>query len=218
MAIGHAFQQFLEVGERLDVVELSDCQKRSDDGPAGGAAVGSGEQVVLAAQRDGANVAFDGVVVEFNTPVIEEATESAPTGQHVPDRIGKASARRDVGELRLEPDFHRIDQRQKLCLPHVLPCSGRMAPDSGLNRIELSDAPQRFCRNGRIGRLMQRTRELISFDISIPLTCKCAGENRSDRCQPNKCLRNGRLTPRRRVDKIPCCWRRSPCSSKFVPC
>jgi hypothetical protein len=34
-----------------DVVELGGCQKRSDNGPAGRTAVGSGEQVVLAAQR-----------------------------------------------------------------------------------------------------------------------------------------------------------------------
>jgi hypothetical protein len=72
IAFGQAFQQVLEVGERLDVVELGGCQKRSDNGPAGRTAVGSGERVVLGAQRDGANGAFDGVVVEFNTPVIEE--------------------------------------------------------------------------------------------------------------------------------------------------
>lgn len=92
MAVGHAFQQVLEFGERLDVVELSCCQKRSDNRPTGGTAVGSGEQVVLATRRDGANGAFDGIVVEFNAPVIKEEAESTPTLQRIVNGIGKATA------------------------------------------------------------------------------------------------------------------------------
>jgi hypothetical protein len=48
MAIGHAFQHVLKVGERLDVIELCSGQQRSDDCPAGRAAVGSSEQMVFA--------------------------------------------------------------------------------------------------------------------------------------------------------------------------
>jgi len=50
MTVGHAFQHVLEVGERLDIIKLCSGQQRSDDCPAGRAAVGSGEQVVLAAE------------------------------------------------------------------------------------------------------------------------------------------------------------------------
>jgi len=62
-------------------------------------------------------------------------------------RVGKAAARRDVGGL--EPDLHRVDQRQRLCLSHVLPGGGRLAADGGLDRIDLGDAPQRFSRDRR---------------------------------------------------------------------
>jgi hypothetical protein len=85
MAIGHTFQDVLEVGQRLYVVELCGGQQRGDDRPAYRAAVGSGEQVVLAAKRDRADGALDRVGVEFDTPVIEEAAKSVPTRQRIAD-------------------------------------------------------------------------------------------------------------------------------------
>jgi hypothetical protein len=39
-------------------------------------------------------------------------------------------------------------------LPRALPIVGRLTTDGGLDGIELSDALQRFRRDGRIGRLM----------------------------------------------------------------
>jgi hypothetical protein len=72
MAVRHAFQNVLEVGERLHVVELSGGQQRGDDRPARRTAVGSGEQMVLAAEGDGPDGTFDRVVVEFEASVIEE--------------------------------------------------------------------------------------------------------------------------------------------------
>jgi len=49
-----------------------------DRRPAVGAAVGSGEQVVLAAERDGTDRVLDGVGVEFDAAIIEEAAEDDP--------------------------------------------------------------------------------------------------------------------------------------------
>jgi hypothetical protein len=51
MAVGHALQHVLEVGEWLDVVELGGGDERADGGPADSATIGSGEQVVLASER-----------------------------------------------------------------------------------------------------------------------------------------------------------------------
>jgi hypothetical protein len=81
MAVGHAFQHVLEVEERLHVIELCGGQQRGDGRPARRAAVGSGEQVVLPAEGDGADGAFDRVGIEFDAPVIEESAKGAPTGQ-----------------------------------------------------------------------------------------------------------------------------------------
>ena len=131
MSAGHAFQRILEVGEGLDVVELRGADEGEDRCPACGAAIGSGEQVVLAAERDGANGTLDGVGVEFNAPVIEEAAKATPTVQCIADRIGKAATGRNVSELRLEPSLHRRDQRKRLCLSRALSSGGRLSPDIG---------------------------------------------------------------------------------------
>ena len=99
MAVGHALEHVLEIGEGLDVVELGGGEEGGDGRPAVGAAIGSGEQVVLAAERDGADGALDGVVVEFDAAVIEEAAEGVPAGQRIADSVGEAAARRDAVEL-----------------------------------------------------------------------------------------------------------------------
>jgi hypothetical protein len=59
------------------------------------------EEVVLAAERDGADGAFDGVGVEFDAAVIKEAARAAPAGRGIADGIGQAAARWDVGKLGL---------------------------------------------------------------------------------------------------------------------
>jgi hypothetical protein len=65
MSAGHAFQRVLEIGEGLDLVELGGSDERADGCPSGAAAVGSGKQVVLAAERDRTDDALDGIGVEF---------------------------------------------------------------------------------------------------------------------------------------------------------
>ena len=79
MFVGHALQDVLEPSEGLDVVELCGGDEGTYGCPSDTTAVRAREQMVLATQRDGANGAFDGVVVEFNTPVIKEEADGAPT-------------------------------------------------------------------------------------------------------------------------------------------
>ena len=50
--------------------------------------------------------------------------------------------------------LHRLDQWQRLNLPHAHTCVRCLAPDGRFDRVELSNAPQRFSRDGRGGRLM----------------------------------------------------------------
>ena len=77
MAVGHALEDVFEIGERLDVIELCGGDERADGGPADAAAVRAGEQMVLAAERDGPDGAFDRVVVEIDAAVVEEAAEGS---------------------------------------------------------------------------------------------------------------------------------------------
>ena len=83
MAVGQAFQHVLEVGERLDAIEFCSGQQRRDGRPARCTAVGTGEEMVLAAKRDRADRSFDRVVVELDASVIEEAAKGAPTGESI---------------------------------------------------------------------------------------------------------------------------------------
>ena len=85
VASGHAFEDVLEIGEGLHIVELGSDDEGGDRCPALGTTIGSGKQVVLAAEGDWANGALDGVVVQFEAAVVEEAAEVVPAVQGVTD-------------------------------------------------------------------------------------------------------------------------------------
>jgi hypothetical protein len=52
MALGHALQDVPEIGEGLHVVELCGGDEGTNGGPSLSAAIGAGEQMVLAPQRN----------------------------------------------------------------------------------------------------------------------------------------------------------------------
>src|SRR4051812_38573062 len=141
MAIGHSFQDVLEVGERLDVVEFCGGQQRSDNRPTCRAAVGSGEEVILAAEGNGSDRPLDRVSVEFEAAVIEESAQITPAGEGIPDRVGETAPRRDAFELFLKPDLHRLDQRQRPGSTYAVAGIGRLASYGRLDRIELGNTP-----------------------------------------------------------------------------
>ena len=72
MATDDAGDDFGDVGLWIDIVELGGLDERGDDGPVFGAAVGAGEQAVLAGQRQGPDGALDGVVVDLDAAITEE--------------------------------------------------------------------------------------------------------------------------------------------------
>ena len=106
MPVRCTLEHVLEIGEGLDVVELGGGDERADRCPSVGTAVGSGKQVILAAERDGTDCALDDVGVEFDAAIIEEAAENLPAAQGVADSVGEAAARRGLSELPV-PSFHR---------------------------------------------------------------------------------------------------------------
>jgi|HubBroStandDraft_2_1064218.scaffolds.fasta_scaffold610789_1 hypothetical protein len=62
-----------------------------------GAAVGTCEQGVFAIERDGTDGSFDGVVIEFDAAVVDEAGQALPVG-HV--NLGLVQTRAEVGGSR----------------------------------------------------------------------------------------------------------------------
>src|SRR5215207_3699725 len=100
--------------------------------------------MVLAAERDRPDGAFDGVIIEFNVAVIEETTKGGPAGECISDRIRNTTARREPVELDFEPSLHRCDQRQRLATAYARACLGCLASDGCVDRIELADASERL--------------------------------------------------------------------------
>src|SRR5262249_27932282 len=110
--------------------------------------------MVLAPQRDRSDRAFDGIVVELDTAVVQEMTEGGPAGKGVTDRVGEATAARNATKLRLEPRLHCLDKRPRLGIAHAPALFGSAPPYRLLDRIELGDAAQSFRRDWRAGRFV----------------------------------------------------------------
>ena len=88
MAVDDPGEDVGEVGERIDAVQLAGLDQRGDGGPMLGAAVGAGEQRILAVERDRADGALDDVVVDLDAAVVEEA------GQALPSATGRSGSPR----------------------------------------------------------------------------------------------------------------------------
>lgn len=76
-----------KVGFGVDVVQLAGGDERGQHRPVLGAAVGIGEEVVLAAERQGADGALDDVGVDLDAAVVEEEAEPVPSAEGIADRL-----------------------------------------------------------------------------------------------------------------------------------
>jgi hypothetical protein len=68
-------------------------------GPMFGGSVRAREQRVLPAERDRADGALDGVVVELDAAVIDEARQALPARQGITDGLGKIAFLADQAEF-----------------------------------------------------------------------------------------------------------------------
>ena len=85
MAVDHGLEHVVEVGVGLDVVELRRGDAGADRAPSLCAAIATGEEMGLAPQRHGPDGALDGVVVELDAAVVEEAGECRPACERMAD-------------------------------------------------------------------------------------------------------------------------------------
>ena len=93
MTVGDGSQGHLEIGERLDAVDLAGFDQRSDAAPGDAAFVMAREQGILAIEGDGgADQVFDPVVVDLDATVGQEGLQPIPVIV-------------DVGELFAQPGF-----------------------------------------------------------------------------------------------------------------
>jgi hypothetical protein len=86
-----------KIAARLDAVELASFDQRGDDGPMLGAAVRTGEERVLAIERDRSDGALDHVAVDLDAAVVEEAGQAFPARERVADRLSELGLLADEG-------------------------------------------------------------------------------------------------------------------------
>ena len=90
-------------------------------------------------RRDRPDGAFDGIGVEFDATVVEEAGEFVPAREGITDCFGQGAAAGDAGEFGFEPRLHGVDQRTGSDVTDLPAVVGRVAADRCLDRIEFCD-------------------------------------------------------------------------------
>ena len=70
-------------------IHLAGLDQRDDDGPVFSTGVMTCEEGVLAVQGDGADRAFDGIVVDLDTPISQEAAEAVAVFGDVGQRLAQ---------------------------------------------------------------------------------------------------------------------------------
>ena len=106
-----------QVHERVDIVQFTGLDQRGDGGPVFGAAIRACEQSIFPVERDGADGAFDGVVVKLDTAIVDEAGQALPARQGVTDGFGKLALLTDEAKFCPQPRFKGIDERPTFLLP-----------------------------------------------------------------------------------------------------
>ena len=141
-AVDHALNGVFEVGVGFDIIELGRREQRGDDGPSVGAAIGSGEQVILAPQRHRPDGALHRIGVEFDAAVTEEEAQRRPARERIAEGLGQPTARRHPAQLSLQPGFQGVDQRPQAGVADILAFRRAAATDLLLDRVELGDSMQ----------------------------------------------------------------------------
>ena len=96
VALGEAGEHAAEIRQGIDGVELAGLDQRGQGRPMFGSAVGAGEQGILPGQRQRPDRALDGVGVDLDAAVVEEAGEAEPAAERVADGFGQGGLLRDL--------------------------------------------------------------------------------------------------------------------------
>ena len=124
-----------QVTVRFDGEQLAGFDQRGDDRPVLGAAVGTGEQGVLAIEGERADGALDHVVVDFDPAVIEEQSKPCPARQRVADRLGELGLLADQRQFLAQPWLKRFNQRPAALLPRGPAFLGGAAADVAFDAV-----------------------------------------------------------------------------------
>ena len=161
--IGDACEDIGEPFLWVHVVELRGLDQRVDDGGMLPAAIRAAEQSCLAAERDAALRALDGVVGEADAAIVEEARERVPALERVEAGLGQFVAARQLGDLLGEPSMELGHHRRAEFLTGGKLIGGALA---------VNPAPDIVAANGHsIGCALPK------FDLSIVMAAESAPRN-----------------------------------------
>ena len=147
MTVDDPGEDIRKIAERIDVVEFAGLDQCCDGGPVLGAAVGASKQCIFSVQRDRADGALDGVIVELDAAIVEEPGEALPSRQGVVDRLGEFALLANQTKFSAQPRLQCVDQRPTFLLPGKATLLGAAAANVLLDRIQRSNAQKRFAGN-----------------------------------------------------------------------
>jgi hypothetical protein len=98
-------QDVLDVGLRINTVELAGLDQRGDGSPVGRALVAAGEQRVLAGKRDRTDRALDRIRIHLDAAIGKEAHETIPKLEAIADCAGNDRFAGHAPEFAFEPRF-----------------------------------------------------------------------------------------------------------------
>lgn len=136
MTFGDPGDDVGEISLGLDAAELAGFDERGDDGPVLGAAVGAGEQGILAGEHDRPDGPLDGVGVDLDSAVVDEPAQPVPAGEDVADCFGELGLLADPLQLVSEPGLEGVEDRSAVLLSGRAAFIGRLAADAGLDAVE----------------------------------------------------------------------------------
>src|SRR5450756_668637 len=114
-----------------------------------GTAIRTREQSVFAVERDWADGALDGVVVEFDAAIVDEPRQPFPARQGIADGIGELALLTDQTKFCPQPRLKRVNQRMGFLLPDNAALVGAAATDVFLDGIDSRNVGERFARDRR---------------------------------------------------------------------
>jgi hypothetical protein len=138
------------MGIGFDAVELAGLDQRTQHSPSPAAAVAAGKEMVLSSESDWSDRALDGVRVQLDAAVVQEADETLPARQRVSDRLGERAPSRQQRKLRLEPGAQGLDDRLGVRATNRKPLRRRLTVSVGFDDVEFADPAQRLDGDRRI--------------------------------------------------------------------
>src|SRR5262249_29517007 len=113
------------------------------------ATIAACEEMIFSSESNRPDCALDGVGVQLDAAIVQEARQAFPARERVPHRLGQSAASGQKRELRLKPEPHRLDDGLGAIATRREAVCWCLTAKFGLDGIELGDPAQGLSRNRR---------------------------------------------------------------------